>query len=174
MTRDYLMTLLDFHYWARDRVLDAAAVLTPEAYAAPRGSSFASVRETLEHLYLAEWLWLKRLHGEVVTKRPEIDLSDVAALRAAWRELEAQWRSWLDGTTEPAMQTVIEYRLLNGQPRASAIWQIVAHMVNHGSYHRGQVTTLLRQIGAEPPLGTDLIAYFREVSAGDSQAAGRT
>ena len=58
-----LQTLLDYHYWARDRVLDAAEKLTPEQFTRDLGSSFKSVRDTLVHTYAAEWAWHSRWHG---------------------------------------------------------------------------------------------------------------
>ena len=57
---------------------------------------------------------------------------------------------------------VFEYKLLNGQPGKSSFWQMLQHVVNHGSYHRGQVTTMLRQLGAAPAKSTDLITFYRE------------
>ena len=59
----------------------------------------------------------------------------------------------------------IEYRLLSGQPAANRAWHIVQHLVNHATYHRGQVTTMLRQLGAAPPEALDLIAFYREVGS---------
>jgi len=62
---------------------------------------------------------------------------------------------------EAGLSAVIEYRLLNGTPGATPFWQMLQHVVNHASYHRGQVTTLLRQLGATPPESVDLITYYR-------------
>jgi uncharacterized damage-inducible protein DinB len=56
---------------------------------------------------------------------------------------------------------VIEYKLLSGQPGASPLWQMLQHVVNHGSYHRGQITTKLRQLGAQPAKSLDMIAFYR-------------
>jgi uncharacterized damage-inducible protein DinB len=162
MSRNDLIRLLDFHYWARNRVLEAVAALSAGQYTEPRGGSFASVRDTLNHLYSAEWIWLRRLNGESPTAPPSIDLPDLSALRPAWHDLEAQWRGFLDAASEASVGEVMPYRLLSGQSAASPLWQIVTHMVNHGTYHRGQVTTLLRQLGAKPPASTDLITYYRE------------
>src|SRR4051794_13661545 len=92
-----LRTLLDFHYWARDRVLAAAETLTPEQYTRDLGSSFKSVRDTLVHLLAAEWNWYQRWHGTSPTSMldPE-EYPDVPALRAAWAEQEAKMRTFLD------------------------------------------------------------------------------
>ena len=70
-------------------------------------------------------------------------------------------RSFVDGLGDEGLARVIEYKALSGQPGASPIWQMLQHVVNHASYHRGQVTTMLRQIGAEPPKSMDMIAYYR-------------
>jgi uncharacterized damage-inducible protein DinB len=70
-------------------------------------------------------------------------------------------RQFVDGLSDRDVDRVFEYQLFNGQPGASPFWQILHHVVNHGSYHRGQVTTMLRQLGAEPPHSLDAIAFYR-------------
>jgi uncharacterized damage-inducible protein DinB len=170
MTREYLDLLVDFHYWARDRVLAAVAALDSEQYARPLGSSFSSVRDTLNHLYFAEWVWYRRWHGESPRGMPSVDLPDLATLRATWSEHEAKLRAFVRGLDEAGVARVLDYTLFSGQAGSSPMWQMVVHLVNHGSYHRGQVVTLLRQLGAKPPQSTDLITFFRERSA----SSGRT
>jgi len=70
-------------------------------------------------------------------------------------------RAFLDGLGEDGVSRVFEYKLLNGQAGASPVWQMLQHVVNHASYHRGQVTTMLRQLGATPAKPMDMIAYYR-------------
>ena len=164
MNSDYLKHLLGFHYWARDRVLLAAEVLTAEQYARPMGNSFSSIRDTLNHVYLAEWIWYSRWNGVSPTAFPSDEIPDVAALRMRWSELERNVRGFLDAAGERGLGRVISYRLLSGKEGASPLWQMVAHVVNHATYHRGQVTTLLRQMGVAPAQSTDMIAYFRELA----------
>jgi uncharacterized damage-inducible protein DinB len=172
MTLNDLETLLDFHYWALDRVLDAAELLTAEQFTRDMGSSFRSVRDTLAHLYSAEWAWYQRWHGTSPTAHlPAEQFPDVATLRAAWKEHEAKMRAFLASLGDDGMVRVYEYRAMNGQPGASAFSQMLQHVVNHGSYHRGQVTTMLRQLGASPARSVDLIAFFR---ARDARAAARS
>ncbi len=161
MNLDYLRLLLDFHYWARDRVLEAAGALTPEQYARPMGNSFSSVRDTLNHVYLAEWIWHERWNGISPTAFPSIDLPDVDTLRRHWGELESKVRADIAGAGEAGIARVVPYALLSGAAGESTVWQIVTHVVNHATYHRGQVTTMLRQLGAAPGASTDLIAYYR-------------
>jgi len=165
MTRDYLLQLIDFHYWARDRVFSAVEPLTAELYARPMGNSFSSIRDTLNHVYLAEWIWYSRWNGESPTEFPNFELSEFATLRARWTEMERNVRSYIDSAGEDGLNRVIEYRLMSGKEGASPLWQMVAHVVNHATYHRGQVTTLLRQLGAAPAKSTDMITFFREQAA---------
>jgi uncharacterized damage-inducible protein DinB len=165
MNASDLHTMLDYHYWARDRVLDAIAPLAPDQYNRDLGSSFKSIRETLTHTYAAEWAWHSRWQGVSPTALlPPDQFQDVAALRQAWDELEAKMRAFVDGLGDEGSARIVEYKLLNGQPGASPIWQMLQHVVNHASYHRGQVTTMLRQIGAAPPKPLDMIAYYRHKS----------
>jgi uncharacterized damage-inducible protein DinB len=158
-----LRTLLDYHYWARDRVLDAAERLTPGQYGQDLGSSFRSVRDTLAHVYSAEWVWYSRWQG-ASPARPLLadELQDVAALRAAWRAHEQKMRAFVDGLGEQGVSSVCHYTTFAGQAGSSAFQEMLQHVVNHASYHRGQVTTMLRQLGAEPPRSMDLITFYRE------------
>jgi uncharacterized damage-inducible protein DinB len=159
MNTQDLHTMLEYHYWARDRVLDALEPLTPEQYNRDLGSSFKSIRETTTHIYAAEWAWHQRWQGQSPTTLLAADqFADLASLRHAWAELEANVRAFVDGTP---VDRLIDYTLFSGHSGANAVWQMVQHIVNHASYHRGQITTMLRQIGAKPPKPLDMIAYYR-------------
>jgi len=159
-------TLIDYHYWARDRMLDAVEALTPEQFTREIGGSFKSVRDTLAHLYGAESIWYARWHGEAPTSLPTPEMfPDSAAMRRTWLDQERRMRAFIEALDDDALERVISYKMLSGQPGASMQWHMIQHLVNHASYHRGQVTTLLRQLGAAPPKSTDLITYYRELGA---------
>ena len=161
-----LRTMLDYHYWARDRMLDALEPLTPEQFDRNLGSSFKSLRETVFHIYAAEWAWHSRWAGQSPTALlSSEEYPDVASIRRAWVEHEGRMRGFLDGLGETGVGRVFEYTLLNGTAGSSPFWQMLQHVVNHASYHRGQVTTMLRQIGASPAKSMDMIAFFRERQA---------
>lgn len=160
-----LQTMLDYHYWARNRLLDALEPLTNEQYHQDLGSSFKSICDTAAHLYAAEWAWYQRWHGESPTALPSDRFSDLAALRHAWTGHEQKMRAFVDGLSDADIARVISFTLFNGTTGASPIWQMVQHVVNHASYHRGQITTMLRQLGAAPPKSMDMIAYFRVKAA---------
>jgi uncharacterized damage-inducible protein DinB len=158
-----LRTLVHYNYWARDRMMDAVARLTPEQYSKPLGSSFSSVRDTVVHLYGAEWIWFTRFKGQSPTELPKTsEFADLAALRTAWSDVESGWRSLVANMDDGDVDTVIAFKTLAGASATSPLGQLVQHVVNHGTYHRGQVTTMVRQLGAEAPKSMDLIFYHRE------------
>jgi len=161
-----LRTMVDYHYWARDRMLEALASLTPEQYHRDLGSSFKSVRDTLTHIYAAEWAWYSRWQGQSPTALMTTDaFPDVGSLRRAWIEHEAKMRAFVAQLGEAGLTRVFEFKLLSGQAGASPFWQMLQHIVNHASYHRGQVTTMLRQLGEKPGKSMDMIAFYRSQEA---------
>jgi uncharacterized damage-inducible protein DinB len=158
-----LETLLDFHYWARDRMLDGIEPLTPEQYTRDLGNSFRSVRDTVVHTYSAERNWYLRWVGNSPTGMLDpSQFPDIISVRTAWKSQEERIRLFVGNLGEKNMDRVFEYRLMNGQEAKSVFWHMLQHVVNHASYHRGQVTTMLRQLGAPPPKSQDLITFYRE------------
>ncbi|MDQ3069783.1 MAG: DinB family protein [Acidobacteriota bacterium] len=163
MTHRDLLLLVDYHYWARDRMLAALDPLPAGDYVRPLGNSFGSIRDTAVHIFFAEWAWLNRWHGVSPTAPLDAeDYPDVAALRARWLDHEARLRGFIGGLDDAGVTRRIVYKLLSGTESESAIWTMVQHVVNHASYHRGQVTTMVRQVGGEAPRPQDLIAFYRE------------
>ena len=166
MNLQELQTLVDYHYWARDRLLDAAEPLTPEQFTRDLCNSFPSVRDTLAHLYGADWIWCARWEGESPDALPDPGtFPDLASIRTAWTAHERRVRAVLDALGEEGIHRAIEYRTTDGKPQAQVFWQMLQHLVNHGSYHRGQITTMLRQLKAAPPKSLDLIAFYRQRAA---------
>jgi uncharacterized damage-inducible protein DinB len=167
MNLAYLQLLLDYHYWARDRTLAAVAALSKDEYERDLGNSFPSVRDTVNHIFLAEWVWQTRWVGESPTAFPPKDeLPDLATLRERWMAHEPKVRAFVASLDSDGIERSFEYKLFSGATGTSMFWEMLVHVVNHATYHRGQVTTLLRQLGAKPPESMDMIAFFRERAAG--------
>jgi uncharacterized damage-inducible protein DinB len=165
MTSEYIHTLIEYNYWARDRTLASAEQLSSEQLTRGLGGSFASVLDTLVHIHFAEWIWYQRWQGASPSAGPDASgLTSIAALRDAWRPLEADIRAFVDSLGPGGLSRIVDYKTMNGQPGRSPHWQMIVHVVNHGAYHRGQVATMLRQLGATPAQSTDMIAFFREQS----------
>jgi uncharacterized damage-inducible protein DinB len=157
-----LRTLLDYHYWARDRLLEALEPLSAEQAKRDMGSSFPSIRDTVTHLYAAEVAWYARWQGASSTALIAGDqFPDLAAVQRAWLDHEPKMRAFVEQLGEEGIARVFEFKLLSGAAGSSPFWQMLQHVVNHASYHRGQVTTMLRQLGAPPAKSMDMIAFYR-------------
>ena len=146
-----LNELFDYNYWARDRQLQACAALTEEQFLRPLGGSFPSLRDTLAHLVAVEWLWLERWRGRSPrTLLPPEEFPTLAAVRERWLVVEREMREYLAGLSDEALERPITCISTRGQAWTYPLWRMIVHLLNHQTYHRGQVTTYLRQLGAEP------------------------
>ena len=162
MSPEEIRLLFDYNAWANHRSMDAAAALTNEQFTKPMGNSFSSVRDTLAHIFGAEWIWLERFQGRSPASLPSAgDYADLGQLRARWSEFEPRLLKFAHGLSQGDLDRVFEYKTLKFGVYSNPLWESMQHLVNHGTYHRGQVTTLLRQLGAQP-IATDLMHFYRE------------
>jgi uncharacterized damage-inducible protein DinB len=153
--------LFNYNYWARDCQPQACEVLSQEQLVRSLGSSFPSVRDTLAHMIGAEWLWLERWRG----RSPQSILSaqEFPSLRAVsgqWRGVEREMREYLATLDEEALQKPVTYPSQKGDTFTYELWRLMLHLINHQSYHRGQVATLLRQLNVQPP-AVDFLPGYR-------------
>jgi uncharacterized damage-inducible protein DinB len=163
MSLAVLNELFDYHYWARDRQLQACAAITEEQFLRPLGSSFSSLRDTLAHLVAVEWLWLERWQGRSPRSLPPPEeFPALAAVSERWRAVEREMREYVAGLSEEALERPVTCVSTRGQTWTYALWRMILHLLNHQSYHRGQVATLLRQLGAQPPVVDFLVAHDME------------
>lgn len=165
MTPEEMRVLYDYNAWANRRALEAAGKVTTEEFLRPMGSSFGSLRDTLAHIYGAEVIWLERFQGRSPAALPDVtQFHDLSSLREKWLEHEAHLLAFVSRLTQEDLNRVMEYKTLKFGVYRNPLWQSMQHVVNHGTYHRGQVTTLLRQLNAQPIL-TDLMHFYRERAA---------
>lgn len=161
MTTTESRELFAYTVWANGLIFAAAAALPEERLNRPIVSSFPSVHLTLGHMVGAEWVWMRRWHGENPTSFPEWVAKPVLSdLRARLTAIEQERDVFLAGLTDADLAKEIDYRALGGQPNRMALSDLIRHVVNHATYHRGQVTTMLRQLDQKPP-STDVIVYLR-------------
>jgi uncharacterized damage-inducible protein DinB len=162
LTPQEMRALYEYNSWANHRSLDASSTLTAEQFAKPMGSSFVSVRDTLAHIYGAEWVWLERFQGRSPSSLPDsTQFRDIADLRERWDEHGVLLLNFVGGLTQVDLDRVLEYKTLKFGVYRNPLWESMQHLANHGTYHRGQITTLLRQLGAQP-IATDLMHFYRE------------
>ena len=165
MTPEDIVLLYDFNSWANHRSMEAASALPPEQFTKPLGSSFPSVRDTLAHICGGEWVWLERFLGRSPTSMPDNSVfPDIASLRSRWQPIGTSLLAFVRGLKPEDLDRVLEYKTMKFGVYKNPLWQSLQHLVNHGTYHRGQVATLLRQHGAQP-FQTDLMHFYRERGA---------
>jgi uncharacterized damage-inducible protein DinB len=165
VTSELLHFLFQFNQWADQRMLNACGALSNEQFTRSLGSSFSSVRDTVAHLYGAEYVWNERIHG----RSPAALVSgagfpDLAAVREKLEEMDAYYIDYVSKLTQQDLERVIHYKGFTGEEFSNPLWQSLHQLTNHASYHRGQITTMLRQLGAKA-VSTDLIGYYRELAA---------
>jgi uncharacterized damage-inducible protein DinB len=162
MTPEEARALFDYNTWANHRSFEAAAQLSAEQFTKSIGSSFSSVRDTLMHVCGAEWIWHERFQGRSHSAIPDPSaIQTMAALRAHWEPQEKTLLAYVYGLKQADLDRVFEYKTLNYGMYSNPLWQSLQHLVNHGSYHRGQVATMIRQHG-QKPIATDLMHFYRE------------
>lgn len=162
MTRKHLEELFEYDRWATRKLFDVVSTLNAGQYEKDLGSSHGGIRGTLVHAYGAMVVWLKRWEGEHPT-RPitEDDIPSFAVLRERWAALEDGLAAHLRGVSEAKLQAPLAYKNMKGEAFSTELWKQMQHLVNHGTYHRGQVVAMLRQLGVKPPT-TDMIYFYLE------------
>jgi len=154
-----LRELFVYNYWARDRQLEACSALTSEQFLRPMGNSYSSLRDTLAHLVAAEWIWLERWRGNPTKGLLSAsEFPDLESIRERWRLCEQGVHEVLAGLTEERLASPLNYINTRGVPYTYPLWRSMLHVINHQTYHRGQVTMFLRQLGVDAPALDLLVA----------------
>ena len=151
---------LDYHTWSSGRLLDAVAQLTPEEQTRDFKTSDSSALKTLAHVFAADRIWLVRVQGTWPSTFITPEDQQLDALTKKWPGVLEGWKQYLSTVSDEDVQKKIAYRDMKGNPFEQPLWQILLHVVNHGTHHRGQVSGFLRAMGHQPP-PLDLIAYYR-------------
>lgn len=149
----HLQRLLAYHGWAYAHLLAELASLPEEQYRAPCGLFFGSIHGTLNHLAVVDRLWLARVRGEPQTF-DRLDAEAVTTLADFEGYLEtgvAAWHNQLADLTDIELLAPVPYRNMAGEPFQRPLLDIVTHLVNHGTHHRGQITAALTAFGRPAP-----------------------
>jgi uncharacterized damage-inducible protein DinB len=159
---DHIRSLVDHMAWADDRVLESLRqpAIPPRAL------------EIYAHVLGAEHVWLARLEGRMPTVAVWPKMTMVECERVA-RENQTAFLGYVNRLTSADLRRTVHYRNSAGQEFDTPIEDILVHVAMHGSYHRGQVTLLVRDAGAEPQ-PTDFIAFVRGVAAATRLSAARS
>jgi uncharacterized damage-inducible protein DinB len=161
MTPQEARTLIRYSGWASGKVLKAALQLTTDELQLPNGVSHGSIAGTLAHIYLADRVWVERI---ATANKPVVWDASLAEAESAWPDIQQAWETWSDALADGDLETVVHYKSFAGSPAQNTAGEIVTHVVNHATLHRGQIVGMIRQLGVQPP-ATDFIFYLRELAA---------
>ena len=175
---DHLRLLADYNAWMNGQLYDAAARLPAAELAAPKGAFFGSILGTLNHLVVADTIWLQRFARhpagasalQTVAQWPapaalnQILFDTLPALRTRREALDALITQWVDQLDDAALASPLHYRNTRGEAFTRHLHAVLVHVFNHQTHHRGQVTTLLSQAGVDPGV-TDLLTRIPQLTA---------
>jgi len=154
-----LQTHLDYTAWATDKILAACADVYDEDLRRDQGISHTSLLGTLQHIYYADRVWLARLEGRTISFADEGDGPMLAELTSVWPAVLKDFRDYVEGLAEDVANEPFTYKNLAGKEITLTRAQAILHVVNHATLHRGQVVSVLRQLGKTPP-STDLVFFY--------------
>jgi uncharacterized damage-inducible protein DinB len=163
MSKTSLQTLMRYKAWANELVFAAVAKLPEAELTAPRQIVFGSLLRTLNHVYAMDDVWRAHLEGRphgYATRNPDACPS-LPELRDAQSGIDAWFVRYADSLS--GENEVVNFRFIGGGPGSMTRRDILLHVANHGTYHRGNVASLMYQAGVPPPT-TDLPVFLKRPS----------
>jgi uncharacterized damage-inducible protein DinB len=162
MTLQEIKTLVAYSAWATNRIFEALEELSPEETMRDMKSSHGSIHGTLTHLVGAEKMWLSRMSGtpDKATIKPT-DVPTVADVKTTWEQTGFALAKFLGLQTDKKLEDTFGFLTLTGEQFTYRYGEALQHVVNHSTFHRGQVVALMRQMGHKPP-DTGLTIFIRE------------
>ena len=150
-----------YNLWANEKLANIISALDESLYFENVPSSFPNLFETVEHIWQAELVWMQRIQHIAPTKKPEFHTKDMSALLATLLQVNSDWISFIEGMTEENLVEIVDYNNWQGAQFSTPVWQIVHHVFNHSTFHRGQLITMPRHLGVTSLPSTDYITYTR-------------
>ena len=162
--KTHFAMMASYNAWANARLFRMAGALADELYHKDVGAYFKSLHGTLNHILVGDRIWMRRLtgSGDHPAKLNAMMFDDLSSLHAARVEEDSRIIGFVQGLTEPAFEEAVDYRMLNGAPHRQPRREILAHLFNHQTHHRGQAHAILTILGVAEPDPLDLLIMQRE------------
>lgn len=160
--KQLLTSFARYERWANEKLLDISVALTEAQQQQEISSSFPSIQKTWLHLWDASSIWWQRLqrHEQVVVPSLSFHPS-MKDIENGILHQNGQWIDWIEAATASQLEAILPYRNMKGEPYQQPVKEILLHLNNHGTYHRGQLVTMLRQVGVSVIPQTDYILFSR-------------
>ncbi len=161
--KEVLVSYAVYHNWANKQLFNIVLNLDEEKQRQDVMSSFPGLRATCLHMWDAESIWWQRmkLHEQIIVPSVTFDPT-MQEIANALLQLNTQWIEWISAANDAQLQHVFAYHNSRKEYFKQPVWQMILHMLNHGTYHRGQIVTILRQVGVTKIPSTDYIAWSRK------------
>jgi uncharacterized damage-inducible protein DinB len=162
--KEYITQVYEYSYWANQRYLKVAESLNRDQLNKPQGHSWGDVHSVLLHMLSSETVWLKRWNGEAPTHHLDpAGYPTVAAVKSAWAQAEADMRAFIGSQTEQSLQAIVAYSNFAGEKFRVPLWQMLMHVANHETHHRGELAAMFAVMQVPHP-EDEVIQYFLSVS----------
>jgi uncharacterized damage-inducible protein DinB len=160
--KELLVSYTSHNYWANQEVTKKILTLSREQQQFEVKSSFSSLQATIIHLWDAESIWWQRirLYENIIMPSLTFHPSMQEAVKGLL-EQSLQWKEWVEQASTPQLEHTFSYQNTKKEQFKQPVWQVLMHIVNHGTFHRGQMITIMRQLGEEKLPQTDFIHYTR-------------
>jgi uncharacterized damage-inducible protein DinB len=161
---DYINQVYNYNYWANKRYFAVAEGLTDEQLHKMQGHSWGDVHAMFVHMMSSEWVWYQRWHGTSPKGhfRKE-DFPMLASVKERWNLIESEMRAFIDSQTEEGLQAEISYSNFSGETFRVPLYQMLMHVANHETHHRGELAAMFALMNVSHP-EEEVIQYFLHAS----------
>jgi uncharacterized damage-inducible protein DinB len=162
--KTYIRQAYDYNYWANHRYFAVAEGLTGEQLHKMQGHSWGDVHAMFVHMMSSEWVWLQRWHG--TSPKAHLNKEDFPALASVKERagrIEAEMRAFIEAQTGETLQSVITYSNFSGETFHVPLWQMLMHVANHATHHRGELAAMFALMDVPHP-EEEAIQYFLNLS----------
>jgi len=156
-----IRTLYDYNYWANDKILNQATHIPDNDFALVE-LGYCNLRDTLQHILEAEAIWLARWTGiDPDSVKLTEEFPTLAALRDHWEEQKRALYTFINTLTDADMDRTFTYPVQDNETYTRTLWQMMVHLINHGTQHRSEAAMVLTDLGLSPG-GLDFSLFIRE------------
>jgi uncharacterized damage-inducible protein DinB len=165
MTKSYFIQLAGYNVWANNIFCSWFEKISDEQWTQEVVSSFNSIQATTLHIAGAEHIWLQRMVKEKQENHvwlPSVFTGSKDEHIALWKKTSSALKDFVESFDENNLQKNLDFKRLNGDAYSMPYYELLPHIFNHSTYHRGQLVTMLRQVGFTDVEATDMLGFFRK------------
>jgi uncharacterized damage-inducible protein DinB len=160
--KDILQQMAAYNFWANTQITNTLLQCSDEEWRKPLGGSFENLLQTLIHMWQAESIWWQRMKlADTIVRPGESPDITPAEVVAGLLKQSQTWNDWVQQASEPALVHEFKYYNTKREPFKNPVYQMLIHVFNHATYHRGQLIQGLRQLGKPRVPSTDFILFTR-------------